>query len=325
VTTPEFVSALDGGGFKPKRTQAGWTSRCPGHEDRSPSLSISEGHDGKVLLKCFAGCVVERIAAGLGWKEADLFPSTRRINIPTSIVRPLAKLGPTQEVAPRQWPEFVAPIEDGGMEEHLAYLLLRRVASIRGLSVEGLMLAAERGLLRFTAHGQTLAWVITDGARLNAQARRFDGKPWTQLGGKKAWTLRGSRARWPIGAQEAKPFKTVLLTEGGPDLLAAHHFMVVHGRERDVAAVGMLGAANAIPDDSLPLFTGKRVRIFAHVDQAGIEGASRWKSQLELVGAVVDIADLRGLLRSDGREIKDLNDAAMVRAADAGRLEGLIP
>lgn len=325
MNVAEFISALDAGGFKPKKTQAGWTSRCPGHEDRNPSLSISEGHDGKILLKCFRGCSAERIVAALGLKEADLFPSTRRINIPTSIVRPPAKLGPTQEVTPRQWPEFIAPVEDGGMEEHLAYLLLRRVAGIRGLSVEGLMLAAERGLLRFTAHGRTLAWVITDGGRLNAQVRRLDGKTWAEIGGKKAWTLRGSRAAWPIGAQESQPFQTVLLTEGGPDLLAAHHFIRLHVRERDVAAVSLLGSSNSIPDDALPLLIGKRIRIFAHADQAGIEGASRWKSQLQIVGAVVDIADLRGLFRSDGCEVKDLNDAAMVRAPDAGRLEGLIP
>jgi len=32
------------------------TARCPAHADRSPSLSVAEGRDGKVLVKCFGGC-----------------------------------------------------------------------------------------------------------------------------------------------------------------------------------------------------------------------------------------------------------------------------
>ena len=31
-------------------------ARCPCHEDRDPSLSISDGQDGKLLVNCFAGC-----------------------------------------------------------------------------------------------------------------------------------------------------------------------------------------------------------------------------------------------------------------------------
>jgi Toprim domain len=31
-------------------------ARCPAHEDREPSLSISNGENGRLLLKCHAGC-----------------------------------------------------------------------------------------------------------------------------------------------------------------------------------------------------------------------------------------------------------------------------
>ena len=31
-------------------------TRCPCHEDRDPSLSITDGQDGKLLVNCFAGC-----------------------------------------------------------------------------------------------------------------------------------------------------------------------------------------------------------------------------------------------------------------------------
>jgi 5S rRNA maturation endonuclease (ribonuclease M5) len=51
----------------------GWQAKCPAHEDHTPSLSISEGHDGRILLKCFAGCPTESIVAALGLELRDLF------------------------------------------------------------------------------------------------------------------------------------------------------------------------------------------------------------------------------------------------------------
>jgi hypothetical protein len=42
--------------LKAKRNRAGFIARCPAHEDRTPSLSISDGADGKVLVHCHAGC-----------------------------------------------------------------------------------------------------------------------------------------------------------------------------------------------------------------------------------------------------------------------------
>ena len=53
-----------------------WAARCPAHDDCRPSLSIGPGRDGRVLIKCFAGCRTEDVldAAGLTW--ADLFPDS---------------------------------------------------------------------------------------------------------------------------------------------------------------------------------------------------------------------------------------------------------
>lgn len=52
----------------------GWTGRCPAHEDRRASLSVDEGDDGRVLLRCHAGCTVEEILAALRLEKRDLFP-----------------------------------------------------------------------------------------------------------------------------------------------------------------------------------------------------------------------------------------------------------
>jgi putative DNA primase/helicase len=51
-----------------------WTACCPAHADREPSLGIGLGEQGQVLLKCFAGCPVERVTEAMGLALTDLFP-----------------------------------------------------------------------------------------------------------------------------------------------------------------------------------------------------------------------------------------------------------
>lgn len=58
-------------GVKPYRD--GWKVLCPGHEDHNPSLKITLGEDGKILLKCFAGCDNDHIVKSVGLKLSDLF------------------------------------------------------------------------------------------------------------------------------------------------------------------------------------------------------------------------------------------------------------
>lgn len=41
------------------------TARCPAHDDRNPSLSISEGQDGTPLVYCHAGCSQEAVISAL--------------------------------------------------------------------------------------------------------------------------------------------------------------------------------------------------------------------------------------------------------------------
>ena len=53
-----------------------YTARCPAHEDKTPSLSITEAEDGKVLIKCHAGCPVEDIVGAVGLEVKDLFPES---------------------------------------------------------------------------------------------------------------------------------------------------------------------------------------------------------------------------------------------------------
>ena len=62
---------------RPKVGSHRWTARCPAHEDRSPSLSIRNTDDGKILFHCFRGCAPDDILAALGLTWKDLYPEDR--------------------------------------------------------------------------------------------------------------------------------------------------------------------------------------------------------------------------------------------------------
>jgi hypothetical protein len=60
---------------KVKRTKPGnWLACCPAHDDKSPSLSVRELDDGRILVHCFSGCSVEEILGAVGMTFSDLFP-----------------------------------------------------------------------------------------------------------------------------------------------------------------------------------------------------------------------------------------------------------
>ena len=50
-----------------------WLARCPAHDDRSPSLSITD-RDGRVLLHCFGGCETEDVLGAVGLRFSDIMP-----------------------------------------------------------------------------------------------------------------------------------------------------------------------------------------------------------------------------------------------------------
>jgi hypothetical protein len=85
---------------EPKRRGQAWRARCPVHQGRSTSsLSLAEGCDGRVLVRCFAGCELAAIVESLGLELRDLFedrqglPSRRRT--PPPIVPPATPQPPS--------------------------------------------------------------------------------------------------------------------------------------------------------------------------------------------------------------------------------------
>ena len=88
--TERFLSALADRNCDPKRNGNGWSARCPAHEDQRPSLSVSEGDDGRALVRCHAGCTVESICDAVGLRVVDLMtadPSTVSTSTETGTAR----------------------------------------------------------------------------------------------------------------------------------------------------------------------------------------------------------------------------------------------
>lgn len=305
--------------------EPGTSCHCPFHRDSSASFSVfAQG----LRWKCFAGCgcgdAITLLQLATGLKPSDA--CRMYLELATGFApradanhSRLATPPPKRDVA-RIEPPALSP---GTVEQWGKLSVLRRI------SVPGIALAAQRGLLAFGTWKGREAWFVLDTMRFNVQARRLDGHEWPEIGGRKAYSLPGSTASWPIGARESTPFPTIALCEGGPDVLAAFHFIHLAARERDCSAVAMLGAALDIHPRALVLFSGKRVRIFAHHDStrqlAGAHAAARWAKQLMVAGANVDVFSFAGLHRLDGSPVKDLNNCSVMDFEASARLRTLLP
>ena len=65
-----------------RRGGGGWIALCPAHDDKQPSLSVSVGEDGRILVKCHAGCSQKDVVDALGIEFRDLFPDGHKAPIP---------------------------------------------------------------------------------------------------------------------------------------------------------------------------------------------------------------------------------------------------
>lgn len=291
-------------------------------------------------------CGVIPILGGVEWKRPKAKVVTRMTQLPPEL-RTKPPLPPMRALK----------------DEEIA-----QIAKVRGLSVQGVRIAArsfkrigccEWPLWQRRSNGAWLpmckthglscrldkpecdaretfaSWVATDDERWVAEARRIDGERYAvkEGDGLKAWSMPQSNKGWPLGAAEMGKRTNVLMVEGGPDMLAAYHFLWGFEMLQHVAVVDMLGGSNIIAEQALPFFKGTRVRIAMDADpikeitmkskagertrrtRAGFDAAARWTEQLTNAGARVQVINLDGLVRADGQAVKDLNDLALCNAA----------
>jgi len=87
-----------------KRVGKGWLASCPlpthgqGHGDKNPSLSISDGEDGKPLFKCHSGCDQHQLFHAI--RDYGLLPEIEKRD-PLASIKPLPALAP--QVLEHEW------------------------------------------------------------------------------------------------------------------------------------------------------------------------------------------------------------------------------
>lgn len=98
----------------------GWMACCPAHVDTTPSLSLHEGNDGKLLVCCHAGCDQHTVISTL--RSMSLWPEND-----TRLFRP---------IAPQNMIERREPGRDEGKRAEAALKLWESARSSRGTLVE---------------------------------------------------------------------------------------------------------------------------------------------------------------------------------------------
>jgi hypothetical protein len=100
-----------------------YVAKCPAHDDRSPSLTVSEGENGRILLHCFAGCEALAVleACGLRWEDVmpdevrDFERPIRRPFDPAAILHAVAREALVAQIA-AAWLADGKPLPAGDRE-----------------------------------------------------------------------------------------------------------------------------------------------------------------------------------------------------------------
>jgi len=274
-------------------------ARCPvcalsRADEKAEHLFI--GADG---YSCIVGCDSKAIFDLVG--NRDSLPASGL----ALVLRP--RTTPAKPKTPFAWPE----LQRGTTSD------FRQLARLRDVNANTLKMMSERGILRFATFDDERAWVAVDPSLKNAQARLLSGERWHGIDctSRSPRSDTGAVHGWPIGITAAASFGAIALVEGVPDLISVLHHAECDGLDNRIAPVMMPGAGVRIVDDALPLFAGKRVRIFVHDDMgAGANAFALWCEQLLSAGVVVDGFSFDGLFQSDGRQVKDLNDLCRIGA-----------
>lgn len=310
---------------------------CPSpfRPDRKASFSIhNEGRRWKDHGTDESGDVIDFIAMAWGstlkyaangllwlvnWKIENGLLAPSALALP-SATPSSASLRITKPVPP--------PLRIGSEDE------IVQVATMRGLTAAGLVRASNACVFRFGPCCGFPCWFVLDASGWCIEARRMDGRPFPEipkrLPQRKAHTVRGSNKSWPVGIKtsDATVAANIIVTEGGPDLLAAYDLCHRLGRN-DCRPVAFLGrsAGGRIHPEALAEFFSERVRIIPHIDADGdgLEAAKGWGSQIAGVGSVVDVVDLRQVVGSAHPSVKDLNDLVVLCRNQIANLSPLLP
>src|SRR5207244_1088167 len=81
-TVAEVRAALECGRASCDCMRRTGPTHCPAHTDRDPSLSVSNGRNGRPVVRCHAGCPQDVVIAAL--RERGIFPPVADENLKTN-------------------------------------------------------------------------------------------------------------------------------------------------------------------------------------------------------------------------------------------------
>lgn len=70
----DVLNALSDHGCRPRRSGDGYNARCPAHDDHNPSLSVTDGDKGGVVVTCHRGCDLDAVLAALALDRDSIRP-----------------------------------------------------------------------------------------------------------------------------------------------------------------------------------------------------------------------------------------------------------
>jgi hypothetical protein len=167
VTIAEITALFNARQAGPGR----WRARCPAHDDRSPSLSISEGANGRILLNCFARCDLSEIVHAIGIQISDLFSDEPHGVSPRATIRNSRSVVASftytaSDGTPEARVDRVEPGRDGRAKEFFPYLWDANTGSFAekaGLEGKGLPLYHLDEVRRAIASGEEIYFVEGEG------------------------------------------------------------------------------------------------------------------------------------------------------------------
>lgn len=228
MNVSDFIDRLDG----VRRAGAGFSARCPAHDDHRQSLSVSAGDDGRVLIKCHAGCPADDVLAKLGLALKDLYPDQM----------------PALRVAPRQGPKTpkpkLPPLTDEQVRGWQAALRAdvgawRHVTETLGFTPEQ-VLGHHLGLAVNAGRRWLMYPYIRAGRFTYAKGRSIDGD-------KDFWRWPAGQESGVFGGDTLDPGGTAIVTEGERDAVAAR-VLGLHTELGGSAGCGVI----SMPDGATP-------------------------------------------------------------------------
>lgn len=142
-----------------------WVACCPSHADSTPSLSISEGKEGKVLFHCHGGCTQDEVLIALQrlnlWPDGMESIESNRPRLPKGI--------------PPVWPFSSIIKKEGkipGPDNQKAFKALYTYRSLDGMSVNGYV-------VRYEGHGKKdpIPFFKRDGEKWKSGYGRSENRP----------------------------------------------------------------------------------------------------------------------------------------------------